>query len=129
MLILLFNCGQYFLSLFILFPSESVKVFHFCMFIFFMALRFYIHSDLSKNKFFHFCCCVSLCGARLKGKDFGKYIYTYLNSVSISGIYSIVRLVNANYHLNNSISCIIVSSSSPNNLFLFIKFLHFNILM
>ena len=58
-------------SIFILFPSASVKVFHFCMFIFFMTLRFYIHNDLSKNKFFHFCCCISLCRPRLKGKDFG----------------------------------------------------------
>ena len=42
-----------------------------------MALQFFIHSDLSKNKHFHSCCCDSLCGARLKDKDFGKNIHLF----------------------------------------------------
>ena len=77
MLILHFNYGQSFLRLFVLFSSESAKVFHFCMFNLFIALKFYIDNDLNKNKYFHFFGCVPSCGARLKGKDFGKYIYLF----------------------------------------------------
>ena len=87
MIITPFNYDQYFLRLFILFSSESVKVFHFCMFIFFMALQFYIHRDFEINAFIFLVVFPSVVeGWRVR---ILVSIYTYLNSLSISSIYSI----------------------------------------
>ena len=87
MIIIAFNYGQYFLCLFILFSSESAKVFDFCMFIFFMALQFYMHRDFEINAFIFLVVFPSVVeGWRVR---ILVSIYTYLNSLSISSIYSI----------------------------------------